>query len=1157
MAEKPVSLDFTTTLDLKPIQSAVVKAQKAFKKALQIPTKVSQEGAKSLKDVRRAVQGSTKNFYNFVNAIKDAAKAEGYLGREALKSYAGIKGGIEAATAVQSKLFKRTAEYEKKVRELKQAEAEVAKQSKAGAGAEADRLVAAQDYIQLKGEVKAAGLEIQETLAELSEARLKVSVESEGARKAIADVKALREEQQEALEEQQKVLEEAAKTAKEFKNFKLKGKDVAEGFGEALGTLPKGDIEGFAKLFAKGLGSGAKALGAAATRASERAKLAGGPGAGKGMGALGSTIAAAAGPIGMGVAAVGALAGAFMDVEKEVKSFQREIWASSGSLGYFAKSTLGAEATAKSFSSKLRRVSKSAWDAQNNLKWGITHDDHKSFLSTLGQEGVTVDRLDDEFEKLKKSTLGTSLQIEQFGDLTGLAMSYSRMMGVSLDEVTRMQGQMMTDLGMGLEETILGFSDLAKSASESGMATNKFFGVIRAAEADLNLYGVRLKDTAHTLTMMSHAMSPKTASKFMQSLQQGFKGQDIATRFKTVMLTGTGPLKKIIKEDLGRNVTALADKLKGVAGGGINEDLIKKAISGGKGSEEAMKQVRDGVNQLAPKQASVVREAIIEAEAKAGQLKGGAMDTAAAMDNLSPQAFADAQMAGIKKWSGGKKLSKLSGMQLHVATQLFGVTQEQIMGMAKYEAAADDRRADLVKKVEAGDPEALAQIKKMNIQFTNSDDLQKKLSERSNASIVDTYDEATKKQLTTATEQVNYAKQTVEATTSLSDKLEAIKEFLKGGLYNAILKIASFGSDEDAIAELAADTENATIQAAYKASKGKPKEFAAALEASETYKDMTGVLESFSEGNKAMTQEQVKAAEGTTRALYKSIVGSEGGAEKLSTTVNAMRLGGQSVDLANTKDLAAVLHRALTDKSIAGTWGAKALGSQQAKLLETFAAQQKAAEEKAQQDKENAPAPGAAPAPVAPPTTGTPAAKALPPGPKEEKADKKAQKTAEAQHKEAKKANKIATHDGMKVNKQTIEKDFGKMTKESVLDSVRTALLEFALYKDDPAALLKNMKESGKSLAETLEKGRTESITAGENKMVKANQEGGTVMRPAPGEAFTSVAPGEKIVPKGGGGGGETINVNVAGIGGNDLKRMIEAKVTEGIWEYKRRERLH
>ena len=67
----------------------------------------------------------------------------------------------------------------------------------------------------------------------------------------------------------------------------------------------------------------------------------------------------------------------------------------------------------------------------------------------------------------------------------------------------------------------------------------------------------------------------------------------------------------------------------------------------------------------------------------------------------------------------------------------------------------------------------------------------------------------------------------------------------------------------------------------------------------------------------------------------------------------------------------------------------------------------------------------------------------------------------------------------------------------------------------------------------------------------------GMAMVAAHGEGLASVGRGERIVPAGGGGNGGGVQINVNGIGGQDLARLIHGRVVEGIREFKRRERLY
>ena len=73
--------------------------------------------------------------------------------------------------------------------------------------------------------------------------------------------------------------------------------------------------------------------------------------------------------------------------------------------------------------------------------------------------------------------------------------------------------------------------------------------------------------------------------------------------------------------------------------------------------------------------------------------------------------------------------------------------------------------------------------------------------------------------------------------------------------------------------------------------------------------------------------------------------------------------------------------------------------------------------------------------------------------------------------------------------------------------------------------------------------------------LVTGTQGGLAMVTAAAGEGLASVGPGERIVPQGGGG-NLLMQINVQGVGGKDLARIIEAKVADGVYEYKRKERF-
>jgi hypothetical protein len=156
---------------------------------------------------------------------------------------------------------------------------------------------------------------------------------------------------------------------------------------------------------------------------------------------------------------------------------------------------------------------------------------------------------------------------------------------------------------------------------------------------------------------------------------------------------------------------------------------------------------------------------------------------------------------------------------------------------------------------------------------------------------------------------------------------------------------------------------------------------------------------------------------------------------------------------------------------------------------------------------------------------------------------------------------------GIRLNPQKFQED--TKIEKSVLAALRVALFEFAVYTAaDPNKVLAQMEASGLDAGKQAgafkeAKGYKEGFLRND---AKKNAEGGLVtsvagglaqVNPAPGEGLASIGKGERIIPAGAGGGAGNITVNVNGIGGADLANLIKAKVAEGVYEYKRREKFH
>ena len=147
---------------------------------------------------------------------------------------------------------------------------------------------------------------------------------------------------------------------------------------------------------------------------------------------------------------------------------------------------------------------------------------------------------------------------------------------------------------------------------------------------------------------------------------------------------------------------------------------------------------------------------------------------------------------------------------------------------------------------------------------------------------------------------------------------------------------------------------------------------------------------------------------------------------------------------------------------------------------------------------------------------------------------------------------------GIRINKSHLGTDVEPVIKKGVLEGVREALFEQAVYSSsNPTALLEKMSNSGFGGVSSLAQSYKPAAAHAAGGAVTGVANGMAVFAP-PGEGLTSIGPGERIVPSNAGGGGSAgaIHLHVNGLGGADLAAYLKGKVAEGVYEYKRKEKF-
>lgn len=955
-------------------------------------------------------------------------------------------------------------------------------------------------------------------------------------------------------------------------------KGMTEAFQDAAGSLKGKDFGGMVKGLAGIIGQGAKGLGGMATRAGLRAQN--DPNAGGVSKALGSMLGkmgpmintiAKLGPIlSAAGGAVMAIVKLFLDAEAAAKEFNKEVLSAASSGEFLAKNAGVASAAFDELSETLKSIRNTAFSL-DNLNWGINAKEHSSFLNVLNAEGVSLARIKQEAESAKKEVGAFS------ADMVHVAVAYSRNFGVSLQEISSFQSEMMTELGSSFATAQNQFALMAQAAGESGMAQNKFFNIIKSVSSDLSLYNMRLEDSVHLLTLLGKTMNPRNAQKFMQETMQGFKNMGRTEKLKMTLLAGADKTRKIVEKDMMSKTKDVATKLAAAGAKGSVEEIQKAIEAGGGAAEKYLSDIPDAMK-------GEMRDAISQIEIDRKRMGKGVFGLSTATGNLGMGGVLDMYKAAIGRF-GGNDLEEAAGsVGGEMIAEQLGISQERLDSMIKLEKAVKAQ-----KKVLIANGKDAAEVEKMGTQ-----------------DVIATMSEDAQKALKKDTEVINYAKQQSELTQSTLDKLDTIMQWLMNQFYNtildiydAMLSIPGVGDKgKKAKLDLARYAQSSTSKAvkdAFGQSGGDLWKFrdVGIKKVADQAWGAKSQIDTLTEARKSaktdsekaridasigslqnMLADQFKSFDSNLYAPERSqLVGKLSDKDKAAkiqaeltkdpkkSIEEAIKAAGLSEKITN-QDLAEMVSQAgwLIDPTMSNPGMlAKNLENQE-KIGQKYGVAGAPAAPVA------APAPAAAPiaiaAPVAAGTTAAPVAAVVPaaapvgPGPKKDDLPttaKQGEDTITAIEDVQTKLNKV------KLDKPFMKNEFQARVEAGVLDAVRVALYEYWMYsglnRDD---VLKKGGYDPMSFGKNLVKAKGDSLKEKEaNLTLDGNAVGGTVLNPAPGEVIASVAPGETIVPKGGlkGGGGNVYQTFAAGTDQNFAK-YIESKTKQAIIDWERAKKL-
>lgn len=526
-------------------------------------------------------------------------------------------------------------------------------------------------------------------------------------------------------------------------------------WGTSLATKGKADMSAFAATGAR------KAGGGAMVGIGKVAQVVGGL-----VGKLGPMLQMAAkfGPIlGTISSLLVGLVKLMIDADSQAKEFQKDLLASASTGEYMARNGRVAGAAYEDLKETVTDIRNASFSLQKNLEWGTTSKEHLAFWNTLNQEGVSIKRMKEEFEHAKDAGEDAGDAVEHFGEMTATAVAYSRSFGVSLNDIVSYQAEVMTELGASYEKVTKDFAFMAAGASESGMAMNKFFAIMRGVSSDLSLYNMRMEDAVTLLKKLGTVMSPKSAQKFMQTLTQGFKGMGRLEKLRMTLLAGQDKTAKIVEKNLGQREQTLAKQVQEATKRPMDEVVaaVQQARAGKSGALKDMIKGLEGEGTL--------REAAIELSVDTKMSKKGLFGLSQSIGNLTGGGMLEMTKAALGRFAKpGSSLADMSGeLGPEMMAENLGISQEQLKSMIKLEAAIDDERKALVESGKSAE-----EVAKMS-----DDDILQSLG----------MNEKDVKDL--MKNEKDFAKEQTSLTTSMLDKLGILTDFLMNQVYEAMTGI--------------------------------------------------------------------------------------------------------------------------------------------------------------------------------------------------------------------------------------------------------------------------------------------------------------------------------------------------------------------------------
>lgn len=410
---------------------------------------------------------------------------------------------------------------------------------------------------------------------------------------------------------------------------------LRSGVSDIGSALMGGDVASFINML-KSQGQGLRDRGLAKQGLAKEREFEDPKGAKKSM-AMGETLA----KLGTGVAAFASVAGVLMTVIKmfaeldgKVKEMNQTLLSTAGS------ADLGltpAQILSGGLAKELETVRDETTAVNDNfMKFRATAKEQQEILSQFNQTGFT-------YARIRKEIESTTDAVESYSDVTSLALTYSRTLGISTSESAQTLAQFALDTGDTLENVAQQLSVITREAQNAGFATKRFFSTISEATSGMAFYGVRVEETARLLKSFDSILGEQVGADVFKQMVNQFKDKGAQDRLRELILKDQefaqdqfakaferqltaitrdfggqgGPLAGLnIKELLGQDELSLTQQLKSL---GLKPEQISRLL----GARQVGKAATGDLGSMVRAMASAGQGFDVALAAQAGPVFGG------------------------------------------------------------------------------------------------------------------------------------------------------------------------------------------------------------------------------------------------------------------------------------------------------------------------------------------------------------------------------------------------------------------------------------------------------------------------------------------------------------------------------------------------------